>query len=82
VGTIHLFPGSEPDRLLERQTELFVAVTDAVTFVETRRVGGTSDVALINRSYLRRVEQIDRRTYEAVRPLPGRPLGGTSHRQT
>ncbi len=28
-----------------------------------------------------RVEQIDRRTNEAVRPLPGKPLGGTSHRQ-
>lgn len=81
LGTIHLFPGSEPDRLLERQTELFVAVTDAVTFVDTRRVGDTSEVALVNRSYIKRVEQIDRRTNEAVRPLPGKPLGGTSHRQ-
>ena len=79
VGTVHLFPGTEPARLLDRQTELFVPVTDAVTFVEGRRVGEESEVALVNRSYLKGVEQIDRRTFDPVRPLPGRPLGGTSY---
>lgn len=79
VGTVHLFPGTEPARMLDRQTELFVPVTDAITFVEGDRVGDESEVALVNRSYLKGVEQIDRRTFEPVRPLPGRPLGGTSY---
>jgi len=79
IGTVHLFPGSEPARLLDRQTELFVPVTDAITFVEGRKIGDASEVALVNRSYLKGVEQIDRRTFEAVPPLPGRPLGGTSY---
>jgi len=79
VGTVHLFPGSEPARLLDRQTELFIPVTDAITFIEGRKVGHESEVALVNRSYLKGVEQIDRRTFEAVKPLPGRPLGGTSY---
>ena len=79
VGTVHLFPGTDPVRLLDRQTELFVPVTDAITFIDGRRVGDESEVALVNRSYLKGVEQIDRRTFEAVTPLPGRPLGGTSY---
>jgi len=73
------FPGTEPARLLDRQTELFVPVTDAITFVEGTKVGDESEVALVNRSYLKGVEQIDRRTFEPVKPLPGRPLGGTSY---
>lgn len=82
VGTVHLFPGSEPDRLMERQTDLFVAVTDAITLHGARQVGeAEASVALVNRSYLRGVEQVDRRTMAAVRPLPGRPLGGTSYHQ-
>ncbi len=79
IGTVHLFPGTEPARLLDRQTELFVPITDAITFIEGLRVGDESEVALVNRSYLKGVEQIDRRTFEPVRPLPGRPLGGTSY---
>jgi len=79
VGTIHLFPGTDPARLLDRQTELFVPVTDAIIFIDGHKVGEESDVALVNRSYLQGVEQIDRRTFETVIPLPGRPLGGTSH---
>ena len=30
VGTVFLHPGSEPDRLLDRATEMFVPVVDAV----------------------------------------------------
>ncbi|HEY8168036.1 MAG: hypothetical protein ACHQ02_08875 [Candidatus Limnocylindrales bacterium] len=78
IGTIHLFPGTDPARLLDRQTELFVPVTDALTFVGERRIGEESEVALVNRSYLKGVEQIDRRTNAPVTPLPGMPLGGTS----
>jgi hypothetical protein len=81
IGTVHLFPGNEPERLLDRQAELFIPVTDAHTFLGEGRVGdATVDVALVNRSYLQGIEQIDRRTMEKVKPLPGRPLGGTSYR--
>ncbi|HET7676910.1 MAG TPA: hypothetical protein VFK38_03585 [Candidatus Limnocylindrales bacterium] len=81
IGTVHLRPGTEPDRLLERQTELFVPVTTALTFLGDEIVGPeSSDVALVNRSYLRGVQQIDRQTMQPPRPLPGRPLGGTSFR--
>jgi hypothetical protein len=80
-GTVHLFPGNEPGRLLDRQSELFVPVTQALTYIGEERVGdATVDVALVNRSYLQGIEQIDRRTMEKVKPLPGRPLGGTSYR--
>jgi hypothetical protein len=79
IGTVHLFPGTEPARLLDRQTELFVPITDAITFIDGQKVGDESEVALVNRSYLQGVEQIDRRTLEPVKPLPGRPLGGTSY---
>jgi hypothetical protein len=80
-GTVHLLPGNEPDRLLDRAAELFLPVTDALTFLGEERVGdATVDVALVNRSYVQGVEQIDRRTLEKVQPLPGRPLGGTSYR--
>lgn len=73
VGTVYLFPGSEPDRLLDRSTELFIAVTDAVTMLGDRPVSAPdADVALANRSYLRSVQQIDRRTMEATRALVGR----------
>jgi hypothetical protein len=73
VGTVYLFPGSEPDRLLDRSTELFVPVTDAVLLLEGRAIGDASvDVVLVNRSYLRAVQQVDRRTVEASWALAGR----------
>ena len=60
VGTVHLFPGTEPARLLDRTTELFIPVTNAQAFYGTQRVGDSNvDVALVNRSYLRGVEQLD-----------------------
>jgi hypothetical protein len=79
IGTIHLHPGSDPARLLDRSTEMFLAVTDAAITMDDRRVGGDApEVVLVNRSYLRGVEQIDRRTGERPTPLPGQPLGGIS----
>ena len=30
IGTVYLHPGSEPDRLMERSTEMFVPVVEAV----------------------------------------------------
>ncbi len=71
VGTVHLFPGTEPARLLDRTTELFIPVTDAQAFYGSQRVGDANvDVALVNRSYLRGVEQLDE---GSVAPAGGRP---------
>jgi hypothetical protein len=80
IGTVFMYPGSEPDRLLDRATEMFVPVTDAVAFLgETTVSDPEADVVLVNRFYLRGVEQIDRRTGTAALRLPGRPLGGVSY---
>jgi hypothetical protein len=78
VGTVFLFPGSEPERLLDRGTELFVPVTDAVAFLGDRPLNGADvDVVLVNRSYLRGLDQVDRRTVEAARALLGASEPGT-----
>ena len=78
IGTVYLFPGSEPDRLLDRATEMFVPVVDATAYIGGQSLGPEMDAVLVNRFYLRGVEQIDRRTGEAHQKLPGAPLGGTS----
>jgi hypothetical protein len=77
VGTVFLFPGSEPERLLDRSTELFVPVTDAVALLGGHPLNDPEiDVVLVNRSYLRGVDQVDRRTVEAAGALLGRTPGG------
>ena len=79
IGTVYLHPGSEPDRLLDRSTEMFVAVVEA-----TARLGDVEvtdpevEVILVNRFYLRGVSQVDKRTGLPHQKLPGSPLGGTS----
>jgi len=79
VGTIYLYPGSEPDRLLDRATEMFIPVVDATAYAGDEVVGEPGiDAILVNRFYLRGVEQIDRRTGLKPQRLPGAPLGGTS----
>lgn len=77
VGTVYLHPGSEPDRLLDRATEMFVPVVDAVAMYGAERVGDPDvDTVLVNRFYLRGVEQVDKRTGLKAQKLPGAPLGG------
>jgi hypothetical protein len=77
VGTVYLHPGSEPDRLLDRSTEMFVPVVDAVATFGDVRVGDPDvDTVLVNRFYLRGVEQVDKRTGLKAQKLPGQPLGG------
>jgi len=77
VGTVFLHPGSEPDRLLDRATEMFVAVVDAVAWYGDQRVGDPDvETVLVNRFYLRGVEQVDKRTGLKAQKLPGKPLGG------
>ncbi len=72
VGTIFLFAGSEPVRLLDRGTEMFVPVTDATAMLGDRQLSETdSEVVLVNRSYLRGVEQLDPRTRDTPQSLPG-----------
>jgi hypothetical protein len=79
IGTVHLHPGAEPERLLDRASEMFVPVTEAVALLGEREIGDPSvDTFLVNRFYLRGVEQIDKRTGEKPQKLPGQPLGGIS----
>ncbi|HET7030890.1 MAG TPA: hypothetical protein VFI34_10295 [Candidatus Limnocylindrales bacterium] len=79
IGTVFLHPGSEPDRLLDRSTEMFVPVVDAVATMGEQRVGDPDvETVLVNRFYLRGVEQVDKRTGLKAQKLPGRPLGGTT----
>jgi hypothetical protein len=78
VGTVYLYPGSEPERLLDRATEMFVPVVDATAYLGTRTLVEAQDAILVNRFYLRGVEQVDKRTGERHQKLPGAPLGGVS----
>ena len=78
IGTVYLYPGSEPERLLDRSSEMFVPVVDATAIHNGRTIGQDLDAILVNRFYLRGVEQIDKRTGERPQKLPGAPLGGIS----
>jgi hypothetical protein len=72
IGTVFMHPGSEPDGLLLRGTDMFVPVLDArATLGETLVSEPDVDVILVNRFYLRGVEQVDRSTGGVARPLPG-----------
>jgi hypothetical protein len=75
---VYLHPGSEPERLLDRATEMFVPVVDATAYLEGNPVAPEMDAILVNRFYLRGIEQVDRRTGERHQKLPGAPLGGVS----
>jgi hypothetical protein len=78
LGTVYLYPGSEPDRLLDRATEMFVPVVDATAYLADQALIEAMDAILVNRFYLRGVEQIDKRTGQRHQKLPGAPLGGVS----
>jgi hypothetical protein len=77
IGTVMLYPGYEPERLLDRSNEMFVAVTNATATMSGQTVSPPeTDVILVNRAYLRGVEQIDARTGERYEKLPGGSMGG------
>jgi hypothetical protein len=78
VGTVHLHPGSEPERLLDRATEMFLPVVGAIAYLGEKPVAPEMDAILVNRFYLRGIEQVDRRTGERHQKLPGASLGGIS----
>jgi hypothetical protein len=78
IGTVYLHPGTEPERLLERATEMFVPVVEATAYRGDQAIGPEMDAILVNRAYLRGIQQVDRQTGERPPELPGSPLGGTS----
>jgi hypothetical protein len=78
LGTVYMTPCTQPDRLLDRATEMFFPVVAATAFLGETQLVAELDAILVNRFYLRGLEQIDRRTGERAQPLPGMPLGGTS----
>ncbi len=79
IGTVYLHPGSEPERLLDRSSEMFVAVVEAIARLGDVVVTDPEvEVILVNRFYLRGVNQVDKRTGEPHPKLPGSPLGGIS----
>ncbi len=77
VGTVYMHPGSEPERLLDRSTEMFVSVVDAVARLGDQVVSEEGqDVILVNRFYLRGVGQVDPSTGEIPGRMPGPPPEG------
>ncbi len=77
IGTVQLYPGYEPGRLLDRSNELFVPLTDARATLAGQPIGASGpSVILVNRAYIRGVEQIDALTGERYETLPGGSMGG------
>jgi hypothetical protein len=77
VGTVYLYPGTDPSRLLDRSGDMFIPVTDARATLGNDVIdGGEATVILLNRFYLRGVDQVDSMTGERAQPLPGLTPGG------
>jgi hypothetical protein len=69
IGTVYMHPGSEPDRLLDRSTEMFVPVVDGVARIGDQPVSDEAqEVILVNRFYLRGVGQVDHGAGDAAKP--------------
>ena len=79
VGTIYLRPGADPERLLDRATDMFLPVVDAVARLGDSEVSDPQvEAILVNRSYLRGVEQVDKRTGQPSPELPAGASGAAS----
>ena len=80
VGTVYLRPGTDPSQLMDRSTEMFVPVVGGIVYAGEAVVptDGAIESVLVNRFYIRGIEQIDLATGERPVKLPGRPLGGTT----
>ena len=73
-GTVYLHPGSEPEGLLARSTEMFLPVVDAVARLGDADVSDPGvDVVLVNRYYLRGVAQVDKHAKPRDLPPSGSP---------
>ena len=83
IGTILLRPGTDPSQLMDRSTEMFVPVVGAVAMLRGQEIptDGPIESVLVNRFYIRGIEQIDLNTGERPVKLPGQPLGGTNWRE-
>ena len=77
LGKVFLHAGSEPERLMDRSSDLFFPVTNAVVLAGKAQLGAAaSDVVLVNRSYLRGVEQVEGLELGAEREArPDEPSG-------
>jgi hypothetical protein len=77
IGTVFLHAGSEPERLMDRGSDLFFPVTNAVALLGAVPLSDPEiDVVLVNRSYLRGVEQVDGFVVAAARArAPMGPAG-------
>ncbi len=77
LGRVFLHAGSEPERLMDRSSDLFFPVTNAVVLAGNARLGDAgADVVLVNRSYLSRVEQFEGLEVAAQREArPDEPSG-------
>lgn len=72
IGTVFLHPGADPQGLLARSSEMFVPVTDAIARIGEAVVSEQDvEVILVNRYYLRGIEQVDKRTGRPHQALPG-----------
>ena len=61
LGTVHVFPGSDPQQMLDQAPEMFVPLTNAIAYVDQRRVADPGvEVVLVNRLYVRGVEMTGR----------------------
>ncbi len=77
VGTVQLYPGYEPVRLLDRSADMFLPVQEATATMGGKTVSPPdTHVILVNRAYLRGVDQVDARTGERHEKLPGGSMGG------
>ena len=75
IGTVHLYPGTDPLRLLDRSSEMFVPVVHARASMGDVPIATEANVILVNRLYLRAVAQVDAATGERAEPIPGRAPG-------
>jgi hypothetical protein len=58
TGTIHVFPGTDAQQMLEQTAEMFVPLTGAVAYVNERPVADPGvEVVLVNRLYVRGVQE-------------------------
>ncbi|MBI3748038.1 MAG: hypothetical protein HY262_04215 [Chloroflexi bacterium] len=77
VGTVQLYPGYEPVRLLDRSNDMFLPVLEPTATIDGKTVSPPdTHVILVNRAYLRGVDQVDARTGERHEKLPGGSMGG------
>jgi hypothetical protein len=71
-GTVYLFPGSDPERLLERANEMFLPVVDAAAYLGSQQLSQPGIGAiLVNRFYLRGVTQLERPVDQPAPAPPG-----------